>query len=117
MQRIVICEDQPDISLLLQLIFRKKGYESIVIDELTSVRQITDEQPDLILMDLKMPGISGIEAVKQLKENNETAAIPVVLVSGNAELQSIAEDLGVDYLLKPFEVKDVLEIVTRHIGQ
>lgn len=75
--------------------------------------------PDLILLDVMLPGISGFEVCKRLKANPQLAHIPVIFLSalgGEAEKQKAFESGGTAYITKPFRVEEVLNTIQRIIG-
>lgn len=76
-------------------------------------------QPDLILLDLRMPGLDGLTVLAKLKADQRTATIPVVIVSGRGETDLLIEGQrmgAVDHVIKPFDVEDLREVVRRQIA-
>lgn len=81
------------------------------------VRQAISYKPDIILLDLNMPDISGIEVCTRLMDNMSTKHIPILIISANSDQETKVEALkagGVDYITKPFVAKDVLVRVRRY---
>jgi DNA-binding response OmpR family regulator len=75
------------------------------------------ENPNLIILDIMMPGIDGLETLRRLKRAQETKYIPVVMLTAKGETKSIfkAQERGaVDYLIKPLESDQLLSVVQRH---
>jgi DNA-binding response OmpR family regulator len=108
--RILIVDDHPDILQLLSFIFRSAGYTVVTAtrgdDALT---QFSDERPDLVVLDINLPGVAGDEVCRQIKAAGST---PVVIMTGHAvtEIQASQGAPGADlYLLKPFDVMDLLD--------
>jgi CheY-like chemotaxis protein len=103
--RILIVEDDPDSRRLLGNLLRRSGYECrLAADGQAALDQVADEVPDLILMDLMMPVLDGVEATRRLKADARTRAIPVVALTGNATPagERAARGAGVDaFLTKP----------------
>jgi CheY-like chemotaxis protein len=90
----------------LKLLMAINGYQGIQI--------ACSHQPDLILMDIKLPDIDGLEAMKILKENPETAHIPVIALSSNAYPKQIEEGLKAGffrYLTKPFKINELMNAI------
>lgn len=107
MKRLLIVEDNEDLAGLFTMALDHVNY---VIQVLHSAEGIVDEverfRPDLILMDLRMPGVSGVEAVKALRGNPATEAVRIILISANARVGEIALALRVPYLAKPFDLAE-----------
>ena len=117
-RRILICEDNNDLVMLMRLALKLEEYQ---VESLTSMETVVEKtrefRPHLILMDLRMPNISGKEAVELLRQHRDTAAIPTVLVSANAQVGEIAEELGLPYLVKPFHIKELRQMVGAQLKQ
>ncbi len=85
MARILVVEDSPDIRVLIRILLEAGGHEvTTVSDGRAGVEATRLERPDLVLMDLSLPVLSGWEATREIKENPDTAAIPVVAVTAHA---------------------------------
>lgn len=110
--KIFICDDDEAILELNKIILEDKGYE--VIASLSSkniVERIQDAQPNLVILDLWMPELSGDEIALMLKSNPVTAKIPVVISSASSESEVIAEQIGaVACLSKPFNIEELEKI-------
>ena len=118
-KRILIVEDH-DLNLkLLRDILEARGYATITTKQGAAALPLArDHQPDLILMDLQLPDISGFEAVGRLKNDARTRAIPVVAVTAFAMVGDKDKALasGCDgYVAKPIAVRDFLDLVERFI--
>lgn len=82
-KRILIIDDERDMQLYLATLFRKAGYDTIIAENGDQgVSMAVEEQPDLITLDLLMPRQSGVMAYRRLRDAPETAAIPVVILTG-----------------------------------
>lgn len=108
----MIVDDTPANLKLLDSILTGAGYSiRVAISGEMAIKSVTRFLPDLILMDINMPGISGIEACRQLKLNPELCDIPVIFISANTDTKLIEEAFtagGHDYITKPFRAKEVL---------
>lgn len=115
-KRILVCEDDEYISEMMRLMLEDNGYEVQVCEQGELVQETAlDFRPDLILLDLAMPGVDGRQAAKQLKGQRKTSRIPIVLVSARKEIKSIAEGSEFDgYLEKPFKMVDLLAILAKY---
>ncbi len=117
-RRIVYIEDEHDVIDMVKLILERERYEVIGADGgregLDIVRR---EIPDVILLDLMMPDMGGWDVYQQLKADERTRAIPVIIVTARA--QSIDKVLGLqiarvdDYISKPFSPKDLIASIER----
>jgi CheY-like chemotaxis protein len=118
--RIMIIDDNPVIVELLERKLGRAGYEVLgCVESEQAVEQCTEKEPDLVILDILMPGISGWEVMKGLRENPETAAIPVIIstVKNRPEDVDKGKDLeAADYIAKPYVFGDLLSMVERIIG-
>jgi two-component system, cell cycle response regulator DivK len=117
--RVLIVDDNPDARDMYAMYFRKLGYEALVAhDGVTGIALATDLRPDVIVMDLAMPGMSGISATHHLKGNPRTRSIKVILLTGHGAraIQEGALEMGVDvFLTKPCLPEDLEGHVRRLI--
>lgn len=124
---ILIVEDQPLNRKLVRDVLQAKGYRTVEAETgEDGVRTAIEQRPDLILMDIQLPGINGIEALKRLRANPDTRAIPVIAVTASAMQQNRTEIIaaGFDgYQAKPINivafletVREALEGQTRKVG-
>jgi DNA-binding response OmpR family regulator len=122
MQKILVAEDERDIRELIGFTLRFAGFEVIqVANGIDAVEQAAEVQPDLIILDVRMPKMTGYDACRKLKEDPATNEIPVVFLSAKGQEGEIKEGLNVgaiEYIVKPFapdeltdQVKDVLQRV------
>jgi PleD family two-component response regulator len=106
-RKILVVDDSPDIQALLKV--RLRGERAELVQTLESEKALDlalAHSPDLVLLDVDMPGVTGFEVCKQLKANPKTAMIPVIFLSGKLDQATKVEglDLGaVDYVTKPFD--------------
>jgi len=112
---ILIVEDQPLNRKLVRDVLQAKGYRTTEAETGEhGVRAAHDQLPALVLMDIQLPGISGIEALQRLREDPVTRTIPVIAVTASAMQQNQREitAAGFDgYLPKPININDFLETV------
>jgi two-component system alkaline phosphatase synthesis response regulator PhoP len=116
MIKILIAEDERDIRELIAFSLQGLGGFNIVLasNGAEAVERATAEIPDLILMDVRMPRMTGYEACKQLKENDSTQSIPVIFLSAKGQDQEIQQGLeaGAEaYILKPFAPDELVNQV------
>lgn len=118
---ILIVDDEPDNVRLLHAILKAKGYRVSGLTQPASFFEVVEKlQPDLILLDVKMPPFSGFELCRQLKEKAEYVDLPVVFLTAMADEDSLVEGFsvgGVDYITKPFSTPELFARVKNHIMQ
>jgi DNA-binding response OmpR family regulator len=106
MKKILVIDDQPDNVFILQDRLEHEGFEAIsAYDGPTGVKKAIEEQPDLILLDVMMPGMSGFEVCQKLVGLPETRNIPILLVTALTSAEDIKQGLqagAFDYIKKPF---------------
>ena len=109
---ILIVDDTPENIDVLVKILEGEGFEVLVANNgERGVGIATDATPDLILMDVMMPGIDGYEACRRLKAVDELEEIPVIFLTARNDLEGIVEGFesgGVDYVVKPFKKEELL---------
>jgi len=116
---ILIVDDEPiNIDLLRETL--KSKYRLIIATRGEQAYSLAvSKKPDLILMDVMMPGMDGFEACEKIKENPETNHIPIVFVTALNEVEdkSVGYEMGgSDYITKPFEMSDVLTCIETHLN-
>jgi DNA-binding response OmpR family regulator len=106
MAKILIAEDEPDIRELVTFMLKFAGYEVVAAaNGEDAVRTASRERPDLVLMDVRMPRMTGYDACRMMKANPDLRNVPVVFLSAKgqeSEIQSGLEAGAEEYLLKPF---------------
>lgn len=120
MQHILVIDDDPVVLAMAQDFLEEAGYRvSTAKDAIYSNDVIYGvDPPDLILMDVMMPLMSGDKKVRALKRRDRSSTIPVLLISGKeeSELQRLAGEVGADgYLTKPFNAAKLVDSVRRYL--
>lgn len=107
--KIVLIEDEEDIASLIRLQAEISGYKiHIETDGLNGYAAIGKERPDLIILDVMLPGMSGLDVCKKIKNNPEYMHIPVIIISAKSEELDVVLGLELgadDYVAKPFSLK------------
>ncbi len=123
-KKILVVDDEDDILHFLELVLREKGYDVATASgghEALTKAQL--EQPNLILLDIMMPQMDGWEVLKLLRVDEETADIPVAMLSARTEAKDRVQGLqegAIDYICKPFSLQDLLvkiETIFDQVGQ
>ena len=113
MKGLLIVDDQAGIRLLLNEVFTKEGFETrLAANGAEALQSVTEKEPDCVLLDMKMPGIDGVEVLKRLKK--DWPHIPVIMMTayGEVELTEEAIKNGAErYFTKPFNIYEVRDAV------
>ncbi len=112
---VLVVDDDPVIQGLLRVNFEMEGYEVIVAgDGVEGLERARSERPDVVILDVMMPRMDGLEVARQLKGDPATAPIPIVLLSAKAQQIDVraGDAAGADaYVTKPFDPLDLLRRV------
>ncbi len=105
-ERILVVDDEEDILELVRVNLEKAGYQvTTAISGEAALELAVREQPDLVVLDLMLPGMDGLEAAKFMKSNEETSRIPIVMLTARGEESDVVKGLELgadDYVTKPF---------------
>ncbi len=116
---ILVCDDTKNIAMSLVFILQSAGYRSQAVSTaMDCVSVARRERPNLIIMDIMMPGMDGAMASELMKESPELATIPVILLSAmpEDEVQEKAQSSGAaGYLLKPFKKDTILQLIRKFV--
>ena len=115
--KVLVVDDDPVIVRLLEVNFEMEGFSVVsAVDGMDGVEKARSEQPDIIVSDVMMPKLNGLELCVAIKTDDTTKAIPVVLLSAKAQVTDIRAGLDAgadDYLTKPFEPLDLIDRVNK----
>ncbi|HID89323.1 MAG TPA: response regulator [Anaerolineae bacterium] len=121
MTKILVAEDEKDIRELIAFTLRFAGYDVVLANNgAEALERVSQEKPALVLLDVRMPKMTGYEVCRRLKENPETEKIPVVFLSAKGqdrEVQEGYESGAVDYIIKPFVPDELIAQVKRILEQ
>ncbi len=108
--RVLVVDDDPNTVGLLEEFLRAKGYEVLTAgDGVEALRKVTEERPQVILLDIKMPEMDGLEVLRRLREIDKEVGVIMITVMDEQEIGREAMALGAfDYILKPLDL-DYLE--------
>jgi two-component system phosphate regulon response regulator PhoB len=111
-ERILLIEDEPDIAEVLQYNLEKEGFQvDLARRGDTGLEMVRKEHPDLILLDLMLPGVDGLEVTRLLKRDPATAHLPIVMLTARGEEvdRIVGLELGADdYISKPFSPRELV---------
>ena len=118
---ILLVDDDPDVRLAMHVRLKANGYDTcFASDALSSVSEAHKHQPNLVILDLGLPGDDGFVAIQQLKRHPSLAVIPIIVVSARdaSGNQERATKAGAKfYLQKPVDNAELLAIIRRSVGQ
>lgn len=110
--KILLIEDEEDIAELIKLQAEIAGYAVVIADNgLDGMLAVEREQPDIVISDIMLPGINGLDLCRKLKNNPKTQKIPIILISAKGDELDVVTGLELgadDYLPKPFSLKILL---------
>lgn len=119
-KKILVVDDEPDLLKVTLLRLKKTGYEVYGGADGREVLDITRRvMPDLIILDVYLPGLNGDELAKILKKDGELKHIPIILISATTRTLDVkTRECGADgYIIKPFEPEELIGIVKKILGQ
>lgn len=117
-KKILICDDDRGILEMLEMLFEDTGYDIIPEANSLNVKSIMErESPDLVVLDLWMPVLSGDQVLKMIRENPSTSQLPVIVISASTDGRTIADHAGAtNFLAKPFDVDELLGMVAGYLA-
>ncbi len=117
-KKILIIDDEPDFIDMITMRLEANDYTVVTaLNGIVGLDMAEEEKPDLILLDVMMPGWDGYETLKQIRRKSDLVGTPVVMLTAKGESRSIfqAQDLGsTDYLIKPCDSKELLDTVKKY---
>ena len=122
-QEILVVEDEPDIRGLVVLHLEREGFRCrTAANGLDALREAKARRPDLIVLDLMLPGLGGLEVCRRLRSDRETAGVPIIMLTAKADEvdRVVGLELGADdYVVKPFSPKefDLLHALLESAGR
>ena len=110
--KILVIEDEPSQVELLRHNLKRQGFDVVIeMDGQDGVNAAQEELPDLILLDWMLPGLSGVEACRQLRHDSATREIPIIMLTARSEERDKVRGLDVgadDYVTKPYSIKELM---------
>ncbi|SKB39658.1 response regulator [Daejeonella lutea] len=117
--KILVCDDEQEILDITQMILEDAGFEvTAVIDSLKVEKLIEEQKPDILLIDLWMPGMSGDQVIKSLRLNIKINHTPIVVISASRDGKEIALAAGADdFLEKPYDIDILIDTVKKNLSK
>ncbi|MEC2034611.1 sporulation initiation phosphotransferase Spo0F [Bacillus atrophaeus] len=116
-EKILIVDDQYGIRILLNEVFNKEGYQTFqAANCLQALDIVTKERPDLVLLDMKIPGMDGIEILKRMKVIDESIRVIIMTAYGELDMIQESKDLGaLTRFAKPFDIDEIRDAVKKYL--
>ncbi|WP_444677853.1 response regulator transcription factor [Halomonas sp. E19] len=121
MAKVLVVDDEPNIVLSLEFLMQQAGFDVVTAEDgegaLTSVE---DSPPDLILLDISLPGISGFDVLEQLRQDPRHANLPIIMLTAHGREVEREKGLALgadDYVTKPFSTQALVEKVKRLLAE
>ncbi len=118
-KRILVVDDEAFITNLLRNGLSDEGFEVITADNgFEGILAVEEQQPDLVITDIMMPRVSGLEFLQALKNNAATRKVPVILISAMDQIDMVEQglDMGaLDYITKPFKINEIIGKIRHHL--
>ena len=116
MAKIVVADDDADIRELVVFKLRQDGHEIVAVgDGASAVEACQEATPDLVLLDVMMPGMSGLDACRELRADPALESVPVILLTARAQEADVEQGFNVgadDYVVKPFSPRELASRVS-----
>ena len=114
-KKILAIDDENDVLLIIKTTLTGEGYKVLTASNgFDGLALAEDHKPDIIILDLRMPEMDGMEVLDQLRENEKTEKTPVIILTGVSDKEKIREALDkgiIYYIVKPFECQDLVSKV------
>src|SRR5436853_2729454 len=121
MTRVLVIDDEPPIRLLCRVNLEAEGMEVLeASDGPTGLEKARNDEPDVVLLDVMMPGLDGWQVAEELIDDDRTGTIPIVFLTARAEARDRARGLdvgGIDYVTKPFNPVELAPLVRELISR
>lgn len=116
-RKLLIVDDQFGIRILLNEIFQKEGYQTFqAANGVQALNLVQNENPELVILDMKIPGMDGLEILKRVKKINES--IKVIIMTAYGELDMIQEAIdhgAITHFSKPFDIDEIIAAVKKEL--
>ncbi|MEA2117376.1 response regulator transcription factor [Halovibrio sp. HP20-50] len=115
MARVLVVDDEPNIVLSIEFLMEQAGFEVVTADDgEQALAQVNASQPDLLLLDISLPGMSGFDVLERLRGEDATAHLPIIMLTAHGRDVEREKGLALgadDYITKPFSTQALVEKV------
>ncbi|HZG73728.1 MAG TPA: response regulator [Chondromyces sp.] len=117
-EKVLIVDDQFGIRILLNEVLQKEGYNTFqAANGIQALEIVDDHSPDLVLLDMKIPGMDGIEILKRMKQKDPDIKVIIMTAYGELDMIQEARNLGaLTHFAKPFDIDDIRATVKKYIN-
>ncbi len=117
--RILVIDDDPDIGIMIKMILEYSGYSVLVSDRGDQAEElIRNNHVDLLIMDMLLSGINGVDVCRRIKQMNTTSHLPVMMISAHPNARETCLEAGADdFIAKPFDMDDILSKISKLVAQ
>ena len=120
-KRILIADDEPNIVVSLEFLMKQRGYDiRVVSDGAEALAAVGEFRPDLILLDVMMPRVSGYDVCQKVRENPEWQGIKIIMLSAKGRDVEVTKGIAIGadaYVTKPFSTRDLIAKVGEMLGE
>ena len=121
MARVLIADDDADIRDLVAFKLAQSGHDVTAVEDGTAaLRALREQPPDLALLDIRMPGMSGLDVCRELRATPETASLPVIMITARSQEGDVEVGFAAgadDYIIKPFSPRELSSRVTAMLNR
>ena len=114
-KKILVVDDEPNILKLIEFILKNAGYDVVVAaNGADCIRKAKAEKPDMIVLDVMMPGMDGFEVARKLTKDAAALSVPILMLSSKAQFEDKMKGIdsgATDYITKPFDKEDLVQKV------
>ncbi len=114
---VLVVDDDPDILTLVAMKLELTGYQVVKADNgVDGLRIATETVPDLVFLDISMPGMSGIDVCRAMRENESTKAVPVIMLTARGQEADLERSFAAgadDYMVKPVSLRELVSRASR----
>lgn len=112
-KKIMLCDDDQGILDVLEMILEPEGYTILKeVDSTVLIKRLKTERPDLLLLDLWMPVLSGYDIMKTVRSDKQIKSMPIIVLSASRNEEKIALETGCDqFIAKPFDMNELIKSV------
>lgn len=114
-KRILVVDDDPDIRTMIKIMLEFKGYSVVAIERgETSEELLLTKKFGLVVMDMLLSGMNGVDICRRIKQNGSLSHIPIVMISAHPNAKAICLEAGADdFIAKPFDMQEILTVIGR----
>lgn len=115
--KLLIVDDQFGIRILLSEVFQKAGFETYqAANGIQALEIVKEQNPDLVLLDMKIPGMDGLEILKRMKTINKDIRVIIMTAYGELDMIQEAKELGaITHFAKPFDIDEIRDVVKQYV--